>query len=61
VLANLAVVDPVDPAAFYHQRYLLPTLDALGLDTPQMLEPDDAFIRAHLPRGLEEARRSRSP
>jgi hypothetical protein len=141
VLANLAVVDPVDPAAFYHQRYLLPavplllvalalgaralalrlperlvaapamallalaavgvastalpesrhlhndvrninevqralgewlaerlppgtwiaatdagavryfsnlpTLDALGLNTPQMLEPDDAFIRAH--------------
>jgi hypothetical protein len=29
VIANLAVVDPVDPAAFYHQRYLLPAVPLL--------------------------------
>jgi len=29
LLANLAVVDPMDPAAFYHLRYLLPGLPLL--------------------------------
>jgi hypothetical protein len=29
VVANLVVLDPVDPAAFYHQRYLLPAAPLL--------------------------------
>lgn len=29
VVANVAVLDPVDPAAFYHRRYLLPALPLL--------------------------------
>jgi hypothetical protein len=29
VLANLAIIDPVDPAAFYHVRYLLPAVPLL--------------------------------
>lgn len=29
VLANVAIIDPVDPAAFYHVRYLLPAVPLL--------------------------------
>jgi len=29
LLANLALIDPVDPAAFYHVRYLLPAVPVL--------------------------------
>ncbi|MDP6528663.1 MAG: hypothetical protein QGI43_03110 [Gemmatimonadota bacterium] len=29
LLANLALIDPVDPAAFYHRRYLLPAVPLL--------------------------------